>query len=155
MNSCEIKELVQHISAHELSLAKMYNQFARAYPNHKEFWSKLAHEEMIHSKWIKSLENHFDAGQIGLSGFKLNHRALKTSISHLEKQILATKNGNLSLLNAVAVAVDIEKSMIDNKFFAIFDLKDKKFNRIRTGLEKETKMHRQKLEKLFLKLKEN
>jgi hypothetical protein len=78
-----------------------------------------------------------------------------TSISHLEKQTEASKKGTLSLRNAVSIALDIEKSMIENKFFKIFDLADSKRDRIRAGLEKETSKHRQKLEKLFSELNKN
>ena len=87
--------------------------------------------------------------------FKLNIDALKTSISHLEKKIEESKNGNLSLRNAVSIALDIEKSMIDNKFFEIFDLVCTKQERIRLGLEKATLKHRQHLEKLFSELNKN
>jgi hypothetical protein len=59
------------------------------------------------------------------------------------------------LLNAVAIALDIEKSLIENKFFEIFDLDGGKHDRIRSGLEKETFRHREHLEKLFSELSSN
>jgi len=130
----------------------MYNQFAKSHPDYTQFWSRLADEEVRHAKLIESLGDHYRAGHIGLSELKLNPQALKTSITHLEKQTQASKNGDLSLLNAVSIAIDIEKSMIDKKFFAIFDLGGAKQARIRSGLEKETLTHRQKLENLFSKL---
>ena len=85
----------------------------------------------------------------------MNPQALKTSISHIEKKTEESKKGNLSLLNAVSIALDIEKSLIDNKFFEIFDLAGSKHDRIRTGLETETDKHRQHLEKLFSELSQN
>jgi hypothetical protein len=109
----------------------------------------------MHVKWIKTLAHHYRNGNIGVSDVKMNHQTLKTSISHLEKQTEASKNGQLSLLGAVSIALDIEKSMIENKFFEIFDLGDSKRRRIRAGLEKETSKHRQKLEKLFSELRQN
>lgn len=148
-------DLVQEIKRHELALAKMYKQFAVSHPEHREFWDQLAREEAIHAEWIESLGRHYQNGQIGLSGLKLNHQAIKTSISHLENQTEASRNGDLSLLNAVSIALDIEKSMIDNKFFEIFDLVDAKFDRIRAGLESETVKHRQHIEKLFSELNYN
>jgi hypothetical protein len=151
----DVSELIQEIKRHELTLAKMYYQFAKSHPGHDQFWSKLAREETIHAKMIESLERHYKKGHIGLSDFKLSVQALKTSISHLEKKIEESKNGNLSLRNAVSIALDIEKSMIDNKFFEIFDLVCGKQERIRLGLEKETLKHRQHLEKLFSELNKN
>ena len=155
MTSGDAIELIQEIRRHELILAKMYRQFSKSHPNHKGFWSKLAHEEAIHAKWIKSLGQHYQNGNIGLADVKVSPQAIKTSISHLERQTEASKNGNLTLLNAVSIALDIEKSMIDNKIFEIFDLMGVKNGRIREGLEKETAKHRQHLEKLYTELSKN
>ena len=155
MKSDDANELVQEIRRHELILAKMYKQFSKSHPNQKQFWSKLAHEESMHAKWIKSLGQHYRNGNIGLTDVKISPQAIKTSISHLERQTEASKNGNLTLLNAVSIALDIEKSMIDNKIFEIFDLTDAKNVKIRAGLEKETVKHRQKLEQLYSELSDN
>lgn len=155
MQAGDASKLIQDIIRHEINLAKMYEQFAKSHPNHQQFWSQLAREEAMHAKWIKSLAQYYKNGQNSSSGFKLNHQALKTAISHLEKQTEASKNGQLSLLTAVSIALDIEKSMIENKFFEIFDLADGKRERLRAGLEKETSKHRQKLENLFSELSQN
>ena len=109
----------------------------------------------MHVKWIKSLARYYENGQINLSNFNLAPQAVKTSTSNLEKQIEASKNGHLSLLNAVSIALDIERSMIENKFFAIFEMEDAKCARIRAGLEKETSKHRRQLEALYSKLSQN
>ena len=150
-----LNELIQDIIRHELNLETMYQQFAKSYPDHRQFWSQLAREEAMHVKWVTSLARHYMDGHIRPSDFKLKHQAVKTSISHLEKQTEASKNGELTLLNAVSIALDIEKSMIDKKFFQIFDLSDTRLERTRSGLEKETTKHRQKLEMLFSELSEN
>jgi len=155
MQSAEINDLVAQIRRHELTLAKMYTQFAKSYPKHRQLLSQLAREEVLHAKWMKSLAQHYTKGHLGLSDFRLNPQVLRTSISRLEKQIEESKQGRLSLRNAVAIALDVEKSMIENKFFEIFDLVEGKRNRIRAGLEKETSKHRQKLEKLFSELSQN
>ena len=155
MQTDEMNEIIQAIQQHELSLARMYEEFARSHPEHRQFWSQLAREESLHAKWIESLGRHFQKGQLGGSGLKLNRQALKTSISHIEKQTEASRKGDLSLLNAVSIALDIEKSMIENKFFEIFDLDDAKFDRIRSGLKQETAKHRQHLEKLFSELNQH
>ena len=151
----EMNEIIEGIRQHKLSLSKMYQQFAKSHPDHNQFWSHMAHEEAMHARWIESLGQYYQMGQIGVSELKLNHQVLKTAISHIEKQTDASRNGNLPLLNAVSIALDIEKSMIDNKFFEVFDLADVKYDRIRTGLKKETAKHRQHLENLFLELNEN
>ena len=155
MQSGDANELIQEIRRHELILAKMYKQFSKAHPHHNKFWSRLAHEEAMHAKWIKSLGRHCENGDIGVLESKISHQAIKTSISHLERQTEASRNGNLSLLNAVTVALDIEKSMIDKKIFDIFDLAGAKNGRIRANLEKETTRHRQSLEQLYSELNEN
>ena len=155
MQSADINDLVAQIRRHELTLAKMYAQFAKSYPNHRQLLSQLAREEVQHAEWMKSLAQHHAKGRLGLSDFKLNPQVLKTSISHLEKQIEESKQGRLSLRKAVSIALDVEKSMIENKFFKIFDLVDGKRDRIRAGLEKETSKHRQKLEKLLSEISRN
>jgi len=155
MQTGNANDLIQEIRRHELILAKMYKQFSKAHPHHCQFWSQLAHEEAMHAKWIKSLGQHFENGNIGLLECQINHQAIKTSISHLERQTKASKNGHLSLLNAVTVALDIEKSLIDKKVFDIFDLAGVKNGRIRANLEKETTRHRQSLEQLYSDLSQN
>jgi len=155
MQTDEMNEIIEGIRQHELSLSKMYQQFAKSHPDHNQFWLQLAHEEAMHAQWIESLGGYYQKGQIGVSERILNQQALKTAISHIEKQTVASRNGDLSLLNAVSIALDIEKSMIDKNFFEIFDLADAKFDRIRAGLKKETVKHRQHLENLFSELNEN
>ena len=155
MHTNEMNEIIEEIRQHELSLAKMYQQFAKSHPDHSQFWSQLADEESMHAKWIESLGRYYQKGQLGVSKLKLNRQAVKTSISHIDKQTDASRNGSLSLLKAVSIALDIEKSMIDSKFFEIFDLVDAKFDRIRAGLKRETVKHRRHLETLFSELTEN
>jgi hypothetical protein len=155
LRSEDATELIQEIIRHEVNLEKMYAQFAKSHPNHQQFWSQLAREEAMHVKWIKSLAHLHSKGNIDSSDVKLTAQALRTSNSHLEKQTEASKNGQLTMLNAVSIALDIEKAMIKNKFFEIFDLSAGKRARIRAGLERETSKHIQKLEALFAGLSQN
>ncbi len=144
MKDEEVYQLVKSLIVHEEKLKELYLAYSKRFPEHKETWEKMAHDEQKHAKWIRALAGKMKNNQIGLSKRQLNTVAVRTSTDFLEKEIARAREGELNMLKAVSIASNFENAMIEKGFFEIFDLDNRKFKKIKAGLERETRRQRRR-----------
>jgi hypothetical protein len=68
----------------------------------------------------------------------------RIAINFIEKQIAKAKKSEIDLTQAVTIAVDIEKSLLESAFFNIFKLSDPKAINLQSRLVEATKIHKKK-----------
>jgi rubrerythrin len=143
----QVHELINLLINHEEKLRELYLAYGERFSDHREAWEEIAQDEQNHAKWIRALANKFEDKEFGLSERKLNPIGVKTSIEYLETEIARARDGNVSMLNAVSIGLQLENAIIEKGFFEIFDLDSGKFKKIRDALERETQEHKDRLAK--------
>lgn len=53
----QIDELIELLRQYELSIAALYDTFARLLVSDGQTWTKFANEERLHAKWISAHKN--------------------------------------------------------------------------------------------------
>ena len=115
------KDALQMLIKHELAIADLYAAYAERYPDHRDYRLLLSSEEKDHADAIRNVLEVADQNQSGLktSGFK--PAAVNTSIAYLEDLTKAAQTTPVPIGDALSSALDLEKAMIERKFFDIFD----------------------------------
>ncbi len=111
---------IEMLAEHEETIGRLYAGYAEIFPEHKAFWVTLAFEESDHAKKIRELIEDRKKGHVMYDAEKYDSKAIKASSDYLRQQIDKCRNEYVSLVNALSVALNIEKAIIDGKVFEAF-----------------------------------
>ncbi len=106
------------LEIHEERLSMLYNAYAKKFPEHEAFWSSLAAEEVEHARLVRQLSE--EKGAVDYNTDKLNASAIETSIGYLNDQLANIKKYDITLINALSIAVNFERSIMDGKIYEAF-----------------------------------
>ncbi len=126
---------------HELAIKQLYEIFATSFTNHEDFWRNLAADEQRHANWLEALRSKSAPGQWSLYGSQVKPQAIKTSIGYVESQITRARQGNMSLLQALSVARDLESALLERQFSRFKDSAPKELGAVLVILAAETEKH--------------
>ncbi len=114
-------DALQMLIDHENTISELYAAYADRFADHRQYWLDLAHEETEHADEIRKLTPLADQNRrvLNTAGFK--PAAVNTSVSYLRDQIGHARRGLVTLRDALSTALDLEKAMIERKFFEIFE----------------------------------
>ena len=137
----QIDELIQLLQKYELSIAVLYETFASILPLSEKAWIAYAKEERLHAKWINELHTQLKKENISFEQTKFTAQSTKTAIGYVENQIDRVIKGKPDLIQALNIAINIEKSLLESAFLRVFKLNGPKAQKIQDRLEEATKLH--------------
>ena len=114
-------------------------------PEYKQFWLELAQEETAHAVWIRNFRDKAEEGSVYFNEERFNIEAIQTYLREVKKDIAETKSKELSLINALSRALAFETSLIERKFFEIFEGDSVELKHILLNLAEATKKHGEKI----------
>lgn len=126
---------------HEEALSSLYGTCGLRFPDHVEFWQTLVFEERAHADVLKELSRHLETQEVSLNERKFNVTGIQTAINHVNKQQQITEAGLLTIIQAMAIALDIERAIIEREFFEIFETDSPLIKREFDYLKKHTNEH--------------
>jgi homoserine trans-succinylase len=142
------KQIVYLMIQQEILLAKLYSLFAEQFSDSATVWRELAEEEKKHATWLEQL---YEAGEKGIYLFdegKIKIVTLNNFTDYLREVITKAKNKELSFEQAVAYALDLEKSLIEKNIFNHFDSTSQQAQVVLNWLTRETEKHLAKVQSL-------
>jgi rubrerythrin len=113
-------EIMDLLVENELAVARFYRLCAERFAALKDFWSGLADQEEDHGQWIRQLKAEIKEGGAEYKPEKVKPIAVQSSINYLNEQSTRLENGGLSLVNALSIAVNIERSVFESRIFDAF-----------------------------------
>ncbi|MCK5758058.1 MAG: hypothetical protein KAH14_03120 [Clostridiales bacterium] len=114
-------EIAKKLIECELTISKLYSTSAEHFPELSDFWNGLAQEEIGHANTIEDLLSQVDGRMLKLNKKRFNIRPLEISIEHAENIISRIEFGELDLIGVLSLALDIEQSVIESKYYEIFE----------------------------------
>jgi len=145
----ENKPIIALFEENERNISALYALYAAALPKHKKFWEKLSAEEISHANRISRTkitdgknfqDNNFSRGII-------NH-----VMSYVLEESECAKKGDFTHADALRTALRVERSMLEQKCFEIFNPNNQTLKEILTKLNQETEGH---VEMLLDEMKKN
>lgn len=145
--------ITEKLGSNEELIAKLYCEYATAFPELKAFWDSLAADEVIHASWLRSLGSMTHTKEIFIDEKRFNTAAIQSYMDYLDKEIARIKNQGIPLIEALSITFYIEESLIEKRFFEVFLTDSVKVKNTLDKLNNETKAHRNKTKEILEKYK--
>jgi rubrerythrin len=135
------KAIIELLIEKELLTAEVYKSFARRFPRHEAFWLRLSTEETEHAAWVQHLLDLSTSRDINYDEGKTRTYTIKTFNDYLRGLRAEALSPGLRAEKALALTVDIEKSLLERHLFAQFKSSSDQTQRILAVLQKGLEDH--------------
>ena len=142
-------KVIKLLAEQEKAISQLYREYARKFPEQKDFWSKIAAEEIEHASWIFKLRSQAEKGSLYFKEGRFKIEAIKTSLEYVKSQITEAQNNKISAKNALSVARDLESGLIEKKFFEVFEPDCREIKQVLLDLAAATREHYNRIEKIW------
>ena len=142
-------DVIEMLANNEEMLSRLYKAYAKKFPEHKDFWAKLASEELGHAKWVRRLHSGVDQDEVYFKEGKFRKKAIQNFSTYLKERLAAIRTREMSLVNALSIALDVENAYIESKIFKVFKADHKELKHLLKNLDKGTRDHRDRIRKLW------
>ena len=127
----------------ELALAELYQACSEQFPEDKNFWLAIRHQEELHAKLIKELAELIASHPQQFNfGRPFNSTAINTTLSSVKNYTESVRNGLLERKRALFMARDIENSVLEAKYSEIVSTDNAEFRKIIERITNDTKAHK-------------
>ncbi len=133
------------MSEYEATMGRLYEEYAKLFPEGKEFWEGLAKDEEQHSMWLQSFPDFalVDAAEGRTWRFPL--RKIKDMAAEVEVLLTRAKNGDVSHRAALESAVELELGMIEGDYFKLLHATDDDVAEVLAEIESQTRRHHERV----------
>ena len=130
---------------HELALADLYNVYAEAFPECKDLWAELSREEIQHADWLDTLQDRIEDSSEDFVVERFPIAAIEHSIGYVQQLAARAHRPDFTLINALSTALQLEKALLENKYFEVLEGDSEKTRHTLDLLAQSTRIHYEKL----------
>lgn len=141
--------LIELMAINEETLSKLYNLYAQKFSVYQDFWQTISSEEIEHGQWIRALLKRVNEGTALFNEGRFSKWALDSYSEKVKTEIVKTTQENVSPKYAANFALTLEQSMVENKFFEVFEGDAPDLKQVLIALEVSTNGHIERLKKLL------
>lgn len=113
--------ILQMLAKNEEAVGRLYEVYANKFREHEEFWFGLAMEEADHANRVLELIQKVNKGSASVSEGTFKVEDIQKFSNYLKEQLDRARHESMSFVEALSIALNIEKSLIERKFFRIFE----------------------------------
>jgi hypothetical protein len=124
---------------HEQAIGRLYRVYSEMFPEHQGFWLGLAAEEMMHAARIDGLPAASDGERP--DPVRISPSAVSSSLEYVAKRVREAETRDLGLVTALSVALDLERAMIERKWFEGLDSDSPAAAGVLSELQADTRRH--------------
>ena len=143
------KNIIGALAKHEEIISRLYGAYGEKFPDQRDFWIETSKEETEHARLIRELGVNIKNGTVNYIQDKIKILVIQRSIEYINEQLEKARTKEISLINALSIALTIEKSIIDNKFFEAFRGRSVQAKNILKKLQEDVQKHADKIEKMW------
>lgn len=133
--------LLASLAENEEAIEVLYRGYASRFPEYDSFWHGLADEEKEHAGWIRALCASMHDGELLIRPGRFNGRAILTYLEYLRREVAKVRQGEITLLNALVVTLYIEESLLERRYFEVFETDAPQLRRVLQNLAASTRTH--------------
>ena len=134
-------DVLNKMAANEEMIGRLYQAYARQFPQYKGLWSDLANEEAKHASSVRELTYRTEDGSLVFNTDRFNAAAIQTFSTYLAGETASAQKQETPLINAINITLYIEESLIENKYFEVFKSDAAELKRLLENLGSDTKNH--------------
>ncbi|MFH1367894.1 MAG: hypothetical protein ABII64_02080 [Elusimicrobiota bacterium] len=155
MGSMDLKNILatlQAMAEGEIAVCNLYRACAERWPEDRDILDTLIDDELKHSAYLKKIyemvEKNPGKYEVGRS---FNPVGVRTFISYVNQNTAKVKNGGLPRERMMNIALDIENSLLEQKFSELLKTGDIEFATLAKEIDSETLNHRKKIQERIAK----
>jgi hypothetical protein len=114
-------DIPEMLAANEEAVANLYRDYASRFTEYTSFWNRLVDEEIVHAAIIRKCSAEVAKGLVHLNEDRFKKETLHTYSEYIKKELAITREQRLSLIHALSTALYIEQSLIEARFFEVFE----------------------------------
>lgn len=134
--------IIELLIRHELAIKALYELFASLFPERRNLWEDLAKDEQRHADWLGVLRAGKGLDAWLSENIQLKPQAVKASIKYVESQAQRAQGKQLNMIQALAIARDLESALIEKQFSRIGVSVPEEARSVLMNLAAETERHR-------------
>lgn len=135
------KSIITLFEENELKISQLYDMYAQALPEHKDFWEQISEEEIGHANAISEAFNSLGNREEYFQENNFTRGIIKYVSDFVEEQILIAQKKTFTHLEAINIALRVEQSMLEKKCFEIFIPTDTFLKNVLQRLNHDTERH--------------
>ena len=150
----EAEAVVETLKEHEQALARLYEVYAEKFPEFEQFWTELSREEIQHANWLIILRDRIEKSDEDFVVERFPIATIEHSIGYVTQLADRAHQSDFLLMNALSTALQLERALIENKYFEIFEGDGADTRHTLTLLAQSTQIHYKKLYETWRELKD-
>ncbi len=141
------------LADNEIALAELYATFARTFSEDASFWTALVDDERRHASLINDVRQSEPSGGVRPPPAGARPEAIDTMMRYVRSIVERCRKGELSRVQACALAKDLENSMLENKLFVVLGTGSAELTAVQERLAADTADHRRRIDETLARLR--
>jgi hypothetical protein len=141
------------LAANEEAIASLYRVYASRFIGYTTFWNHMAKEEIAHAAIIRRCSDEVEQGLVHLNEKRFNKEALKTYSNYIKRELDLAQEARLSLVHAFSTTFYIEQSLIEARFFEVFEGGSEELKKLLNHHRMNSKEHLDKIRRIMTEQK--
>jgi rubrerythrin len=133
------------MAAHESALADLYRAYAKTLPSYEDFFNGLAADEVLHARMLAGFVDDVKTRKVSVKPGRFSSQSILSSLDITKERVAEAERGEVSLMEALSTARDLEDGLIERKYFGIFEDDGPELTKLLERLAVETEAHRRKV----------
>ena len=138
-------ETIELLAENEMVISRIYRVFSERFPDYRDFWEKMAEEEIQHADMIRSVVPEVKEGTVRFKGQHLDETSVGMFRDYLKVSLARAGEQDIPLKDAFETALAIEHDLIERSFFDLFEADTEELSLIFEGLASSTREHHRRL----------
>jgi len=136
-----MREIIDIMAQYEETIGKLYQTYAQTQPELADLWNTLYSQEMEHRNWLINLADAVGTGKVHFNKGRFKIEPLHLALDYINKELSKAQNMTIPTKDSLNKAFQIEQSMIEKKFFEVFETDSVDLKHVLQNLANETKKH--------------
>lgn len=138
-------ETIELLAENEMVISRIYRVFSERFPDYRDFWEKMAEEEIQHADMIRSVVPEVKEGTVRFKEQHLDETSVGMFRDYLKVSLAGAGEQDIPLKDAFETALAIEHDLIERSFFDLFEADTGELNLVFEGLASSTREHHRRL----------
>jgi hypothetical protein len=132
----------------ELKIGEFYAVFARQWPEDEPFWLDVSRQEAEHARAIECMSSLIAQNPALYAPVRtIRLAAINTVVAGIDRVLQQLREGQLVKRKALTMAVDLENSLMEKRFYEMIQTADPAFLQLRHDITEQTREHKQRFER--------
>lgn len=138
-------EAIELLAENEMVISRLYGVFSERFPEYRDFWEKMAEEELQHADMIRSVVQDVKEGTVRFKAQLFDETSVGMFRDYLKFSLARAGEQDIPLKDAFETALAIEHDLLERSFFDLFETDAGELMLVLEGLASSTREHHRRL----------